>query len=298
MTALGGQHEIFEAQDAEEDERHQEARRREVEEEDGPIGTYVVQFSGGVGSWASARRLVDAGKQVELLVACTNSEADDWWPFVEACQADLDVPMTVLDNGGRTIWDVFREQRFLGNTRVDICSRILKRDPLRRWLETNRDPAVVIGFDWTEQHRIDRAVGHWHPWRIVAPLAEPPYVEKWALLAELEAHGISIPELYLQSFSHNNCGGGCVKAGQAQWERLLRIRPATYAAAETEEEKLRVELGDVAILRDRSHGDSRPLPLRVFRERLESQPALFDGDDWGACSCMTPADDNEVAVAL
>lgn len=256
--------------------------------------TYVVQFSGGVGSWASARRLVDQGEQVELVVACTNSESDDWWPFVEACHADLGVPLHVIDNNGRTIWDVFRSARFLGNTRVDLCSRVLKREPLRRYLDDHYNPVddvVVIGFDWTEQHRIDRAVSYWKPWRIVTPLADPPYVEKHALLADLEQRGIAAPNLYQQGFPHNNCGGACVKAGQAQWERLLRVRPATYLNAETEEEALRVELGDVSILRDRADGRLRPLPLRVFRERLEAQPALFDMDDWGACSCMTEPDE-------
>jgi len=267
----------------------------QAEEEDGrQIANYVVQFSGGVGSWASARRLVDNGHNVELLVACTNSESDDWWPFVQACQHDLDIPMTVLDNDGQTIWDVFRQARFLGNTRADVCSRVLKRDPLRAWLDTNRNPAtdaVVIGFDWTEQHRIDRAAAHWQPWKVVTPLADPPYVEKWALLADLERRGIKPPDLYGQGFPHSNCRGCCVKAGQAQWERVLRLRRDDYLHAEAEEENLRDELGDVSILKDRTYNRSRPLSLRVFRERLESQPALFDGDDWGACSCMTPTDD-------
>jgi hypothetical protein len=251
--------------------------------------TYIVQFSGGIGSWASARRLVDQGEQAELLVACTNSEADDWWPFVNACQADLNIPMTVLDNGGRTICDVFAEQRFIGNTRADLCSRILKREPLRAWLDANRNPendVVVIGYDWTEQPRIDKAARYWTPWTVAAPLAEPPYVEKWALLDELRSRGIAVPDLYGQGFPHNNCKGACVKAGHAQWELLLRVRPGDYADAEAHEEELRAELGNVSILRDRTDGRLRPLSLRVFRERLQSQPELFDVDDWGSCSCM------------
>ncbi|MGW5731036.1 hypothetical protein [Nocardia beijingensis] len=42
---------------------------------------------------------------------------------------------------------------------------------------------------------------------------------------------------------------------------------------------------DVAILRDRTDGTSKPLPLTVFRQRIEQQPDLFDVDDWGACGC-------------
>ena len=39
----------------------------------------------------------------------------------------------------------------------------------------------------------------------------------------------------------------------------------------------------------RSHGGTggttTPLSLRSFRERIERQPSMFDGDDWGACGC-------------
>jgi hypothetical protein len=47
---------------------------------------------------------------------------------------------------------------------------------------------------------------------------------------------------------------------------------------------------DVAILRDRRGGQSRPLTLRAFRERLESDPKLFDADDEGACGCFMDED--------
>jgi hypothetical protein len=142
---------------------------------------YIVQFSGGVGSWAAARRLVDqyGVDQVLLLVADTNSEADDWWPFVQACHADLGCELAHLDNDGKTIRDVFSERKFLGNARIDVCSETLKRKPLRAWLEANADPAVdvvVIGFDWTEAHRFERAKPRWAPWTVEAPLCDPPYV--------------------------------------------------------------------------------------------------------------------------
>jgi hypothetical protein len=45
-------------------------------------------------------------------------------------------------------------------------------------------------------------------------------------------------------------------------------------------------------LRDRRGGTVKPLPLAVFRERLDEQPGLFDADDWGACGCL--ADTGEV----
>ena len=88
-------------------------------------------------------------------------------------------------------------------------------------------------------------------------------------------------------FEHNNCGGFCIKAGQAQFERLLRAMPDRYRYHERREQELREYLGkDVAILRDRTGGQFRPMTLREFRERLETDPTLFDDTEWGACSCM------------
>lgn len=273
---------------------------------------HVVQFSGGVGSWATARRVVDAHgpEGLILLLADTLSEAGDWRPFVEACHRDLGGEIVQLVDG-RDIWQVFNDEGFIANTRVDICSRVLKREPLRAWLEENCDPAdtiVYLGFDWTEEHRLLRARPHWEPWRIEAPLCDPPYIEKPALVEDLRRRGIPVPIAYELGLPHNNClRYGCIKGGQAYWREILTKLPEAYARSEAQEEAFRAAHGkDVAIMRDRkvrilddgSTGTvTTPLTLREFRERIEASPSLFDVLDWGACSCMTPEDD-ATAVAL
>lgn len=117
---------------------------------------------------------------------------------------------------------------------------------------------------------------------------EPPFLWKPDLLELFRKRGIEPPRLYAQGFAHANCGGACVRGGQAQWELLLRVNRPLYLEWEAEEEKTRQLLGkDVSILRDRTDNTSTPLPLLGFRERLEDQPALFDTDDWGSCGCFT-----------
>ncbi|MFG2312935.1 hypothetical protein ACGFS9_30310 [Streptomyces sp. NPDC048566] len=68
------------------------------------------------------------------------------------------------------------------------------------------------------------------------------------------------------AFSHNNCGGTCVRAGQRQLKHLLEVLPERYAYAQEREEELRQLLGDVSILRRRRGGEGRPLPLSLLRE--------------------------------
>lgn len=245
----------------------------------------VVLFSGGIASWATARRLVDRGTPIELLFTDTKSEDEDLYRFLDDAAADLGMPVIRIADG-RDIWQVFRDVRFLGNSRVDPCSRVLKRDLARAWLDEHRpSSAIAIGFDWTEVHRLDRARSAWAPRAVVAPLTEPPYRLRAELIADLVARGIEAPRLYGLGFEHNNCGGGCVKAGQGHFARLFATFPSRYAEWEAHEQELRAELGDVAILRDREAGNTRPLPLSELRVRLEAgRPIpLFD---IGGCACF------------
>lgn len=251
---------------------------------------HIVQFSTGLASAEIAWRLVDqhGPDDVLLLTADTRVEDEDNWRFARQIVDRLGCEWVILADG-RTPMQVGRDLRVVPNNRMAVCSRVLKRELLRRWINEHCDPAetvIYLGFDWTEQHRIAAAVEPWRPYTVAAPLADPPYVSKPDLIGAFRARGIEPPRLYRYGFPHANCGGACVRGGQAQWERLLRVHRARYLAWEDEEEKTRALLGkDVAILRDRRGGTVKPLTLRAFRERLEAQPDLFDCDDWGACGC-------------
>lgn len=106
------------------------------------------------------------------------------------------------------------------------------------------------------------------------------------------------PALYDAGFSHANCGGGCVRGGHAQWALLLRTYPERYAWWENEERISRRMLDkDVTILKDRTGGQTRPITLRAFRERLQATPTLFDHDDWGACGCFMGEDPVDEPIA-
>jgi len=205
--------------------------------------------------------------------------------------AEWKLPQLVWLNEGRDIWQVFHDNRFLGNSRLANCSKFLKQIPCRQWLDRNCDPAdttVYVGIDWTESHRLPAIERAYLPFKAEAPLTASPYLfSPDEVKAAWTAEGVAIPRLYKAGFPHNNCGGFCVRAGQAQFELLLREHPARYAYHEAQEEDLRQYLdADVAILRDRTRGTSTPLTLRRFRERIEDQPALVEDFDWGGCGCF------------
>jgi hypothetical protein len=255
---------------------------------------HIVQFSGGITSWAAATLVVEryGTDDLVLLFADVQVEDEDLYRFNRDVEASIGVPLTVVaDPQRRTPQQVFRDERFLGNSRIAPCSHLLKQQPARAWITANTDPAdtiLYVGLDWTETHRQAAVEKHWAPWRVEFPLMNPPYLDKRMWLERARAQGIEPPRLYRLGFPHNNCGGACVRGGQAQWLQLHRTFPDRYADWETFEQEIRDDLGDVSILRDRRGGNTRPLTLRVLREQAEGQhQGLFDPDDWGGCGCFT-----------
>jgi hypothetical protein len=256
-------------------------------------------FSGGIGSWATAKRVAEqhGTDNLTLLFADVGGrhtspyagEDEDCYRFIEDAARNVRGELVIL-NEGRDIWEVFRDDRFLGNSRLANCSKLLKQRPCRKWLEENCDPEhteVYIGIDWSETHRIPAIEQAYLPYRASCPMAEKPYLDKESMIAWCRDEGLEPPRMYAAGFPHANCGGGCVRAGQGQFKLLYENDPERYAYWEAKEQELRDYLDkDVAILRDRRGGVSKPLPLSVFRRRLDGEPELVDADDIGGCGCF------------
>lgn len=248
---------------------------------------HVIMFSGGVCSWAVAKRVVERhGKcGTVALFADTKIEDEDLYRFLEEAALNIGIPLVKIADG-RTPWQVFEDVKAIGSSRIDPCSRILKREILDRWVSVNAPNAVLhFGLDWTEVNRLEKLRIKKSPRQVEAYMTQPPYIEKSGMLQQLKVAGIKIPRLYGMGFSHNNCGGFCVKAGQAQFEKLFRYMPDRYREHEEKEIKLRKKLGwRQTILRDRSGGETKSLTLKDFRLRLEAGNQ-FDHHDFGGCGC-------------
>lgn len=254
---------------------------------------YVCMFSGGLSSfWAAKRAQAEMGPddEIVLLFADTNMEDEDLYRFASDAAHIIGEPITRLADG-RDPWQVFHDVRFLGNSRIDPCSRILKRELMRKWLEKHcvvDDTTVVLGFSWDEAHRVKRAAPFWEPWKVIAPMIKAPYWGHQDMVNHLRAdEDIEPPRLYGMGFPHNNCGGFCVKGGQAAFRKLWQMMPQRYLEHEAKEEALRAYLeANVAIMKDRTGGQTKPLTMKVFRERLQKDENQCDSFDWGACSCF------------
>ena len=247
----------------------------------------IVQFSGGLCSFFAAKRVVEqfGRTDVTLLFADTLIESPGLYRFRDAAAEYLGVPVTIIAEG-RTPFQLFEDEGFIGNSRVDLCSRVLKRELCRGWVAGNciMEPTILyVGISWDEG-RIEEIRANWLPWDVEAPMCDPPYLTKCDMIREAKVLGLPLSEAYEDGFPHDNCGGGCVKAGQAQFALLYKIRPAVYAQWQSNEEHARRKIGkDVSILKDRRGGETKPLTLATFAERIESGD--YDVHEWGGCGC-------------
>jgi hypothetical protein len=255
---------------------------------------HLVMFSGGVGSWAAAKRVAAkyGTENMVLLFADTMMEDEDLYRFLDEAVANVGAELVRIADG-RNVWELFLDRHTIGNGKVDLCSAALKRDLMDKWRNENCNPETVtvhIGIDWTEEHRLRRAQECGKPWQYAAPMCEPPFMQKPAMLEWLKSEGIEPPRLYKMGFPHNNCGGFCVKAGHAQFALLLRTMPDRYKWHEDWEARVRadqVSRGIVpsSVLYHRRGGPRQRITLKEFREQMETQPELLDAYDFGGCGC-------------
>jgi hypothetical protein len=250
-------------------------------------------YSGGIGSWAAAQAIQRDYDRVTLLFTDVLGEDEDCYRFIRESAAAMPDADLVWLTEGRTIWQVFKDDKFLGNSRLANCSKFLKQRPAKEWVSSNTSPedtTIVIGIDWTETHRIPAVERAYEPWPVRFPLTEDGY--RWSkdeMLTKCREAGIEPPRMYAQGYPHANCGGGCVRAGIGQFRKLLEINPDRYAEWERNEREVREHLGrdDVAILKDRRGGVTKPMTLTQLRRRVEcGQDGQLDLLDIGGCGCF------------
>ncbi len=286
---------------------------------------HIVFLSGGLTSFLTALRVKATFGDIQLVFADTLIEDEDLYRFLTDCLTHLiGIPKTpaivqLLSEipdiretekrkthllqlawkcqqnwhnftwliEGRTPWQVFKDTRFLGNSRMAKCSHVLKQNECRNWLEMECEPdnsVIYLGITYLESHRYHRAAELWKPWKCESPLITEQQLSRASVSDEVERLGIEPPRLYDMGFLHNNCGGFCVRGGQESFYRLHSYIPDRFDYHRDKETEFRSFIGrDVAILH-RGSADARlPLTLVELEKRWESR----DRGDVGGCGCFS-----------
>lgn len=294
---------------------------------------HIIAFSGGLGSFFTAKRVIEKHGKENVLLKFTDTliEDQDLYRFLiessnhlygitdtSALDKVKDMPpFDALEEraefikalakeaheinpafhwliDGRNIWETFKDDRFLGNSRLAPCTKNLKQKTAKKWIKDNFKPdecILYLGIDWTEEHRTTAPRKHWNPYKVDYPLLEPPLLDKEQMKRELAAINIELPYLYKLGFSHNNCGGLCVRGGQGHWAQVLEYLPDRYDLAEKKEKELQDYLQKpVTHLTRTVNGQQEPLPLETLRKEYQERPQQLDLFDIGGCGCFVTYD--------
>lgn len=269
---------------------------------------HISSYSGGGASWYMSELIASQyGKEnIINLFADTLIEDEDTYRFIDETTEKSGIQLVRVCDG-RTPWEVFHDVKWIGNSRVAQCSHLLKQKMCRDWVEANYKPdecIIYVGIDWSEIHRMGAIQEGWKPYRVEAVLTEPPYIDKEFIFQKMEEQGIRKPRLYEMGFSHNNCGGFCVRAGQGHFINLLKQMPDRYKYHEAKEQEMRDYLDnqEVSILSKSkfSHYETdedgirvskytkTPYTLRQLRMDWENGLGMqIEMDDIGGCGCFS-----------
>lgn len=224
---------------------------------------HIVMLSGGASSWAAGKKVAEwyGTENLTLLMTDTKQEDEDTYAFARQAAENIGVPLTLIADG-RDIWQVY--------------------------------------IDFTEAHRHERMAKRKLPYVYRAPLVEDP-MTKAEILRWAQEEGLTLPRLYAAGFPHSNCGGFCVKAGQAHYRRLWKEFPERYLEYERKEQEVYDHIGKKhPFLRVTRNKKMEYLTLREFREQyLEPEDhggtCQVDLFDFGGCGCFSDAPEEETA---
>lgn len=252
---------------------------------------HIVSYSGGIGSAITAELVCNAyGKDnVILLFADTLIEDEDLYRF------NLDIVKLlgcefIRISDGRTPWQVFKDVGFIGNSRIDPCSKILKRDLIKRWIRNHwhyNTSTLWVGIDASESHRLPPVVKNNLPWRYRSILVEKGiWVTPKLKLDWCTERGIELPKLYKLGFSHDNCGGFCVKAGLGQFKLLWETLPEVYLANEAEEQLAIAHNPKLKpFLQKTIKGIRYYITMKEYREKYLQTITEEESLEFGGCGC-------------
>lgn len=192
---------------------------------------HIVAISGGASS-AYVANWVKENINCEIVYYFNDTkwEHQDLYRFLKDIENALNIEIT-SDSDGRNPEQIFYDQKMLGSNMAPICSKILKAERLQNFVKPG--DTLYFGIDGHELHRAARITPIYErlQCKCVFPLIDNGVGRK-DIFDFIKSKNIDIPQMYKDGFTHNNCSGGCVRAGEKQWISLLNTYPDVYADRE------------------------------------------------------------------
>lgn len=190
-----------------------------------------------------------------------------------------------------SVWDIFENFQYMGNSRVAQCSNILKQRMAKDFIQgVFKDSVfdVALGIDWSESHRAKAPTEHWSKLAegVLFPLIDLPYVDQKARLDLIVLKGLTLSDQYQKGNAHSNCGGFCVRAGQGHFKNLMENDPKLFEYHMRKEQELSDRIGGYTILKKQRDGEVFRYPLTELKRDNLKDPSTIDKFDLGGCGCF------------
>lgn len=227
----------------------------------------IVFFSGGRASFAAADYVKETYPDANILLYFNDVqwEHEDLYRFIYEAADSLELPMLIHSAGINPIQLMF-EKKLVFNNRMPDCSKYLKMRVASDYLKKGIVPKIekwhnkhflkqddfktnatlILGIDFMESHRSGPISKNWKPYNVQFPLIEN-FIDYNEVL---ERHSISTPEMYTLSFSHNNCGGKCVRAGTGHYLNLFQKMPDVFHKHMEQEHYLKLYVSSYRYIKD------------------------------------------------
>ena len=243
---------------------------------------HIVSFSTGLSSALTAVRVLEKYPEATLVFMDTNFEDEDNYRFMSDFENKFGVKITKLAEG-RNPYEVSRDEHVIPSNFLAPCTFRLKIQVFKKWLLTQGESTIYIGFDFSEIHRCNSTTKNYERegYTVDYPLLWKPIETRRYTDVVRSDWGIEPPRMYQIGYTHANCGGRCVKQGQGDWIRTLINFPERYAEIEAWESEMRKNEinAKYALLKSQTKEGRQPLTLTELRERYEREhndPVLFD----------------------
>lgn len=256
------------------------------------MNIHICAFSGGAASAKMSQIVKESINDIPvLLFHDTKTEDEDTYRFAEEVAHYLGLWIT-HDSDGRDIWEVFKDEGYLGNGRNTMCSRILKQersmDYLKKLRDAGEDPILYVGFTSDEWQRAQRVTARYiaEGFEVRFPLIDNRITKDQCHREITECWGIELPRMY-EHYAHANCMP-CIKGKKAYWglvymfnnkawERAVQAESEHNQTIFTEAGSLTEELDNCLRLA------KKYIAKRELQALIDSQEGLFDTP----CECIT-----------
>ncbi|MFD2330068.1 phosphoadenosine phosphosulfate reductase family protein [Cohnella sp. GCM10020058] len=205
----------------------------------------ILFWGGGKAGLAVADWVKENHPDDNILLYFTDTcwESPDLYRFTDEAADKLKLPLLVHSQGITPVQLMF-EKKLVFNSMIGDCSKILKmrtaadflkrgkRPAIERWRNAEylrdqdftKDAVLYFGIGFDEMHREGPIRKNWQPFTVEMPLIDHNIYKD----APLKKYNIKQPILYDYGFSHNNCNGRCVKAGQGHYKLLKEQMPDVF----------------------------------------------------------------------